>query len=188
MFQDLSQFRIPDSFRGRSSVEVQLWWMVHGSLFRYSPQFAYRLRRAILRLFGARIGKNVKIRSTVTITYPWKLEIGDHSWIGDDVVVYSLGPIRIGHDTVISQRSYICAADHDMARIDFAIRARPINIGNQVWVATDVFIGPGVSIGDGTVVGARSSVFANLPPAMICLGTPCRVVRDRSANSINPTS
>jgi putative colanic acid biosynthesis acetyltransferase WcaF len=125
----------------------------------------------------------VKIRATVTVTYPWKIEVGDRSWIGDDVVLYSLGLIRIGHDTVISQRSYICSADHDAGNITFPIRARPVIVGDEVWIATDVFVGPGVSVGDGTVVGARSSVFRDLPPTMICMGTPCRAMRTRTRSS-----
>lgn len=178
-FQDLSAFRMPAGFRGRSAFAVQLWWLVQASLFRWSPQFAYGFRRWLLRLFGMRIGQGVLVRPSATVTYPWKVAIGDFSWIGDDAVLYSLGEIEIGHHTVVSQRSYVCAADHDHLRVDFPIRARPVRIGDEVWVGTDVFVGPGVTIGRGAVVGARSGVFADLPPAMVCLGTPCRPVKPR---------
>ena len=90
-FQDLSRFRLPADFRGRSAVWVQLWWLVQATLFRLSPQFLFGWRRWLLRLFGARVGAGVLIRPTATITYPWKVAIGDHSWVGDDVVLYSLG-------------------------------------------------------------------------------------------------
>ena len=95
-FQDLSSFRLPDEFRGRPSWYVQLWWLVQSLLFHTSPQALFGWRRFLLRLFGAQIGKNVLIRPSVMVTYPWKVSIGDYSWIGDDAVIYSLGDIRIG--------------------------------------------------------------------------------------------
>ena len=94
--QNLNKFQLPKNFRGKNAFVVQLWWIVQGTLFRMSPQFLYGFRRFLLRLFGAKIGKNVIIRSTVRTTYPWKVSIGDYSWIGDDVVLYSLGEIEIG--------------------------------------------------------------------------------------------
>jgi putative colanic acid biosynthesis acetyltransferase WcaF len=180
MYQDLSLFRLPTGFRGRSAFYVQLWWIVQATAFRWSPQFAYGWRRFLLRVFGAQIGRNVVIRPSATTTYPWKLRIGDYSWIGDNVILYTLGFITIGEHTVVSQGSHICAADHDSRDRTFAIRSRPIVIGSQVWIASDVFVAPGVSIGDAAVVGARSTVFRNLPPHMICFGHPCVAVRPRT--------
>ena len=177
--QDLSRFRLPPGFRGRSAVVVQLWWLVQASLFAWSPQFAYGWRRALLRFFGAQVGPGVLLRPSVRITYPWKVVIKEHTWIGDDVVLYSLGDIHIGRHAVVSQGSYVCAADHDYHEADFPIRARPVRIDDQVWVGTRVFVGPGVHIGQAAVVGACSTVFANLPPAMVCLGSPCRPVKPR---------
>lgn len=173
-FQSLDKFRLPKDFRGRSAVIVQLWWTVQALLFRPSPQFLYGWRRLLLRLFGAQIGRDVRIRPSAQITYPWKLEIGDHAWVGDDAVLYSLGAITIGAHAVVSQRSYLCAGTHDYRREDFPILAAPIEIGPEVWIATDVYVGPGVSIGRGAVVGARSGVFADLPGGMVCRGTPAR--------------
>lgn len=179
VYQDLSQFRMPPGFRGRSAMVVQLWWLVQASLFRGSPQFAYGFRRWLLRCFGMRVGQRVLLRPTVTVTYPWKVVIEDGAWIGDDVVLYSLGDIHIGRNAVVSQRSYVCAADHDHLQPDFPIRARPVQIADQVWIGSDVFVGPGVTVGTGSVVGARSSVFASLPGGMLCLGSPCRPVKPR---------
>jgi putative colanic acid biosynthesis acetyltransferase WcaF len=180
MYQDLSSFRLPSGFRGRSAFSVQLWWIVQATLFRCSPQFAYGWRRFLLRLFGAKVGQRVIIRPTATITYPWKLRIGNYSWIGDHVILYTLGSVAIGDHTVVSQGSHICAADHDFNDPAFTIRAKPIVIGREVWIASDVFVAPGVSIGDATVVGARSSVFRNLPPLTVCFGHPCVPVRPRT--------
>ncbi|NHQ88512.1 colanic acid biosynthesis acetyltransferase WcaF [Iodobacter sp. HSC-16F04] len=177
--QNLYNFKLPEGFRGKSMVYVQLWWLVQATLFRCSPQFAYNFRAFLLRLFGAKVGLKTVIRPTATITYPWKVEIGDYSWIGDDVVLYSLGNIKIGANVVISQRSYLCAADHDYKQADFPIRSFPIIVEDQAWLATDVFVSPGVTIGHNSVIGARSSVFKSMPAGMVCMGSPCRVVKKR---------
>ena len=179
-FQDVSRFSMPAGFRGRPALVVQLWWVVQASLFAWSPQFAYGWRRGLLRLFGMQVGAGVLVRPSARITYPWKVVVGDHSWIGDDVVLYSLGEIRIGRNTVVSQRSYVCAADHDHLQVEFPIRARPIRIDDQVWIGTDAYIGPDVHIAQAAVVGARSSVFRDLPAAMVCTGSPCRPVKART--------
>jgi putative colanic acid biosynthesis acetyltransferase WcaF len=170
---------MPPGFRGRPAWFVQLWWLVQATLFRLSPQVLYGWRRWLLRRFGARIGKGVLLRPSVSITYPWKLTIGDHAWVGDDVVLYTLGEITIGAHAVVSQHSYLCTGSHDYTRPTFDIFAKPIMIGAQAWLATDVFVAPGVEIGAGTVVGARSSVFKSLPAGVVASGSPAKVVRAR---------
>lgn len=171
---------MPRGFRGRSALFVQLWWLVQASLFHTSPQIFFGWRRFILRLFGARIGNNVLIRPSVEITYPWKLTIGDNSWIGDDVVLYTLGEIAIGMHSVISQGAYICAGTHDYSAIAFDILQKPVEIGSECWIATDVFVAPGTHIGNGAIVGARSVVLNDLPEGMICYGHPAKPMRPRT--------
>lgn len=180
--QDLSQFRLPKGFRGASAFKVQVWWAVQATLFRGSPQFAYGFRSALLRLFGAEVGKKAVIRPSVTVTYPWKVRLGDYVWIGDDVVLYSLGDIQIGNNSVVSQKSYLCAGDHDYTQKNFPIRARSIRIGDECWIAADVFVGPGVTIGDRTVVGARSTVLKDLPAGVVAAGSPCGIRGNRLRN------
>lgn len=179
MYQDLSKFYVPSTFRGRNPIIVQLWWLVDALLFKPSPQVMYGWRRFLLRSFGAKIGKGVIIRPSARITYPWKITIGDYSWIGDGAELYSLGQITIGSNTVISQRSYLCTGSHHFDKIAFDIYAKPIHIADQVWVATDVFIGPGVTIGLGAVVGARSTVLKNLESGYIYAGHPLKQIRQR---------
>jgi putative colanic acid biosynthesis acetyltransferase WcaF len=178
-YQNLKDFKLPENFRGRSPVIVQLWWLAQDTLFRWSPQFMYGWRRFLLRLFGAQIGKDVLIRPTVRVTYPWKIAIADFSWVGDDVVLYSLANIQIGSNTVISQKAYLCTGSHDYTQPTFDIYAEPIHIGNEVWVASDVFIAPGVNVGEGVVVGVRSTVLDDLPVGKICYGNPAKPMRDR---------
>lgn len=180
-YQNLSQFRLPAGFRGRSAFIVQLWWLVDALLFQPSPQIAFGWRRLLLRLFGASIGRKVRVRASVRVTYPWKLKVGDFSWIGDDVTIYSLGPISIGEHTVVSQGGYICAGTHDPTRTDFPILSHEIVIGDQVWLASQVFVMPGVSIGSGCVVAARSLVSRDLPAGQLCGGSPAFVISPRRA-------
>jgi putative colanic acid biosynthesis acetyltransferase WcaF len=184
--QDLRAFRLPVNFRGRPAWVVQLWWIVQSTLFRASPQVLYGWRRFLLRLFGCSVGKGVLIRPTAEITYPWKTTIGDYSWIGDDVTLYSLGKINVGANVVVSQRSYLCAATHDMESPSFDICDRPIVIEDEAWLASDVFISPGVRIGRGAVVGARSTVFHDLPPMMVSFGNPAKAIRPRLLREVNP--
>ncbi|QOZ11547.1 WcaF family extracellular polysaccharide biosynthesis acetyltransferase [Bradyrhizobium sp. CCBAU 51765] len=181
-FQKLDQFRVPPGFRGRGAVVVLLWQVVQSTLFALSPQPFFAWRRFLLRLFGAKIGRKVLLRPTVRVTYPWKTEIGDYSWIGDHVELYSLDCISIGSHSVISQRSYLCTGSHDMADLAFSYITAPITVGDQVWIASDVFVAPGVKVGRGAVVGARSTVREDVPPEVVAIGEPARVVRDRLAS------
>jgi len=179
MYQDLTKFKLPMNFRGKNAIIVQLWWLVQSTFFRLSPQFMYSWRRFLLRSFGATIGKKAIIRPTVKTTYPWKVKIGDFSWIGDDVTLYSLGEIEIGKNVVISQKSYLCTGSHDYAKSNFSIYSKKITIEDECWIAADVYIAPGIKIGKGTVVGARSSVFKDLQKGKIYIGSPAKFVKNR---------
>jgi putative colanic acid biosynthesis acetyltransferase WcaF len=178
-FIDLSRFKNDATFRGRSALVVQLWWLVQDWLLRPSPQFMYGWRRFWWRLFGARIGAGVIIRPTARATYPWKVTVGDRSWIGDHAELYSLGCIEIGSDAVISQNAYLCAGTHDYTKIDFPLIAKPIRIADQAWLATGCFIAPGITIGRGAIIGAHSVVLQDMPAATICAGNPARPVKPR---------
>ncbi|GAB4277383.1 MAG: colanic acid biosynthesis acetyltransferase WcaF [Oscillatoriaceae cyanobacterium] len=181
---DLRQYNQSWFDRGRPGWVILLWWFVQAVTFPLTPQPLHFLRRSILRLFGARLGKGVAIRPTARFTYPWKVTIGDYSWIGDDVVLYSLDRISIGSHCVISQNTYICTGSHDPQDRAFGLVTQAIAIGNGAWIAADCFIGPGVQIGANALIGARSSVFTNMPAATVCWGTPCRPHHPR----INPQS
>ena len=177
--QDLARSRVPPGFRGRSAVFVQFWWICQTLLIHASPQAFYGWRRAILRLFGAKIGFGVLIRPSVVITYPWKVAIGDHSWIGDNAELYSLGPITIEDNVVVSQGSYLCAATHDFEDDTFPLVAGPIVVEREAWIAAQCFIAPGVTIGAGSVAGARSVVLEDVPPGVIVAGHPAKIIGTR---------
>jgi len=176
---DLSRYDQSGYDRGRPGWYVLVWWFVQAVVFPLSLHNMSGLRCAVLRAFGAKIGRDVLIRPTARFTYPWKVTIGAQSWIGDDVVFYSLDRIEVGAHCVISQKSYLCTGSHDITDRAFGLQTAPIVVGNGAWVATDCFVAPGVTIGANSVVGARSSVFQDLPPSKICVGSPCKPRRDR---------
>ncbi len=171
---DLRTYDQSEFDRGRSGWIILLWWLVQSIAFPLSLHSMSAWRCWVLRRFGAKIGQGVLIRPTARVTYPWKVTIGDYSWIGDDVVLYSLDRIWIGDHAVISQKSYLCTGSHDFRTSRFDLATGEIYIGNGVWVAADCFIGPGVTVGDNAIVGARSTVFTSLPQAQVCWGSPCK--------------
>ncbi|MEA5563934.1 hormogonium polysaccharide biosynthesis acetyltransferase HpsU [Anabaena sp. UHCC 0399] len=173
-FVDLRKYDQTWFDRGRPGWYILLWWFVQAIAFPLTLHSFNGLRCWLLRLFGARIGKGVIIRPTARFTYPWKVTVGDYTWIGDDVVVYSLDEIHIGQHCVISQKTYLCTGSHDIRDPAFGLKTATITIDNGVWVATDCFVAPGVQIGANTVIGARSSVLADMPSGQVCWGSPCR--------------
>jgi putative colanic acid biosynthesis acetyltransferase WcaF len=177
---------LPPNFRGRSAVYVQLWWLVQATLFKWSPQVLYGWRRWLLRRFGAKIGESVLIRPTVEITYPWKVSIGDWSWIGDYVTLYSLDEIHIGENSVISQHTYICSGSHDYTKPSFDIYGSAVRIESEAWIAARCFVAPGVCVGQGAVVGACSVVLEDVPKMMVCAGHPAKVLRPRTIKDLSP--
>lgn len=168
------------------------WEFVQATLFRWSPMKAHRWRRFLLRLFGATIPDTSVVRRSARIQHPWLLTMGEHSAIAEDVLVYNLGPIRLGDHTVVSQRSHLCAGTHDYHREDLPLLRSFITIGHGVWICADAFVGPDVTVGDNALVGARAVVMRDVPPAMIVAGNPARVVKARPRpegvgdGSVNP--
>ncbi len=115
----------------------------------------------------------------VVIWAPWNLEIADGAGIANGAILYSQGKITIGKKAVISQGVHLCAGTHDFTREGFPLVTKPIVIGDQVWIAAEAFVHPGVTIGEGTVVGARSVVTKDLPAWKVCSGFPATVIKDR---------
>lgn len=178
-YQDLKNFTVPVTFRGKSKIIVQLWWIIQSTLFAWSPQFFYGWRRFLLRLFGAKIGKGVLLRPSVKVTYPWNIEIGDYSWIGEDNILYSLGKITIGSNVALAHKVYINTGGHKYKKVSFDIFAQPVVIEDECWLTNDVYVAPGVTIGKGSIIAARSSVLKDIPAGKVCVGTPARPIKDR---------
>jgi putative colanic acid biosynthesis acetyltransferase WcaF len=157
-----------------------LWLVVQSTVFRWSPRPLHGFRAMLLRLFGAQIEGPVVVFPTVRVTFPWKLSLAPRSMIGPRVLLYNLAPIRLEYGANVSQHTHLCAGSHDFTRWSMPLIAAPITLGRNAWIGADVFVGPGVTVGELTVVGARSVVVDDLPAGKICIGTPCRPIRDRS--------
>lgn len=156
-----------------------LWHFVQATLFHWSFRRAFRWRRALLRAFGAKLGPHVFVRAGCQVFHPWLLETGDWVSLADEVVVYNLGPIIIGSHTTISQGAYLCAGTHDYTQVRLPLMRPPIRIGNGVWIAAQAFIGPGATVGDNSVIGARAVVFGKIPAGVIAAGNPAKVLKER---------
>lgn len=148
--------RTGPSFTVSNRVMRLAWSLAWRLLFRTSPRPMHAWRRGLLRLFGARIGQHVHIHASCRVWAPWQLQIGDQVGVGEGVHFYNMAPITVGHEAVISQGVHLCAGTHDYNSRCFQLVAHPISIGKQAWVCTEAFIGPGVSVPEGCVVGARA--------------------------------
>lgn len=156
-----------------------LWGFAYTLFFRCSPRPLHRWRNLLLRLFRARLHPTARVYPRARIWAPWNLVMGAHACIADDVDVYNVRELTIGEFSTVSQYSYLCGATHDFEHPDHPLVPRPITIGRNAWIAADVFVSPGVTIEDGVVVGARSTVVKDLPAWTVCLGSPARPVKPR---------
>jgi len=166
-------------YPGREYVRKAAWMLVQATVYRAIPSRFPAIQNAVLRLFGARIGKGTHLRRTARIRHPWLLTIGDYAAVGDNVDVYNLGPIIIGNHTTISQNAHLCAGTHDYTKPHLPLVRAGITIGDGVWVCADAFIGPNVGVGDNCIVGARAVVTRSVPANTIVAGNPAKPVRER---------
>ena len=153
-----------------------VWGLVEFLTFSFSPRLLYGWRNFILRLMGAKIGKGVKIYPSARIMYPWLLEIGNHTTISWDVKIYNLGQTKIGSNTMISQYAHLCGGTHDHTSGNFELLRTGLIIGNNVWIAADAFIGPGVTVNDGSIVAARAVVTKDVETGIIVGGNPAKEI------------
>ena len=155
-------------------------WMVTWLIFaQFTPPPLHGWRRLILRAFGAKLGAGVRVHGSASIWLPANLELGDHVLIGPGVRLYNQGRITIGAKSVISQRAHICASSHDVRDPLFQLVLRPVTIGQHCWVAAEAFVGPGVTMGDRAVLGARGVLFGDAQPDGVYSGNPAAFVKPR---------
>jgi putative colanic acid biosynthesis acetyltransferase WcaF len=176
---DLSKFANDDFDRGASRLKESAWLAIKWLFFQTTLPWPSTFRSALLRLFGARIGHGVVIRANVNISFPWHLHIGDHVWIGEEVMILSLAQVTIESHVCISQRAFLCTGSHDYNSASFPLFAKPITIGADAWICTEAFLGSGVQIGEGAVIGARAVVMCSQPAWMVCAGNPARPLKPR---------
>lgn len=163
-----------------------LWHVVWSLLYRPTPRFMHPWRCLLLRLFGAKLGKGVHPYPSARIWAPWNLEMGDHACLSEYVDCYCVDKIRIGAYSTVSQYSFLCTASHDYSKAGMPLVTAPINIAGHVWITADVFVGPGVSIGEGAVITARSSVFSDIPAWVVARGNPAMPFKARIIDGAQP--
>ncbi len=157
-----------------------VWTAVNLTLFRWLPGIPLRYARNILlRLFGAKIPMGSLVYSSCRIWGPWNLVVGKNSCIGPNTQIYNRAKIIIGDNAVVSQGSYLCTASHDITDPRHSVVMCDIVIGNRAWVAADAFVGMGVTIGEGAVVGARAAVFKDVEPWTVVGGNPAKFIKKR---------
>ena len=176
---DLSKFNNDAFKRGAPALKELLWRMIQQGFFNAEWITAYGFKRRILRGFGAELAPCVVVKPKAKITFPWKLSIGANSWIGEEAWLLNLDRITIGSNVCISQRAFLCTGSHNWKKESFDLITQPIVIEDGAWICADVFIGPGVTVGENSVVTAGSVVNKDLPPNMICSGNPCVAVKKR---------
>jgi len=176
---DLSKFNNDAFTRGAPAWKELLWRMVQQGFFNLEWIKAFGLKCWLLRSFGAKLETGVVVKSKAKITFPWKLSVGANSWIGEEAWLLNLDRIMIGSNVCISQRAFLCTGSHDWAKESFDLVTKPIIIEDGAWICADVFIGPGVTVGENSVVTAGSVVNKDLPPNVVCSGNPCVAVKKR---------
>jgi putative colanic acid biosynthesis acetyltransferase WcaF len=156
-----------------------LWIVSWTCLAAWTPAPFFAWRRVILRAFGARLAPTARVYGRTRIWYPPNLVMNEHALLGPEVNCYNQAPITVGVRAVVSQGAHLCSGTHDITDPNFQLVARPITIGNSAWVAAEAFVGPGVTIGEGAVLGARAVAFRDLEPWAVYVGNPAAKIKQR---------
>ncbi len=157
-----------------------IWNIVYILFFRpFGTKFFRSWRNFLLRCFGAKLHSEAGVYSSAKIWCPWNLEMDDNAWLGPKVECYNAALIKIGKDTTVSQGAFLCTASHNINSKAHELITAPIIFEEHVWVAADAFVGMGVTIGQGAVVGARACVFKDVEPWTVVGGNPAKFIKKR---------
>ena len=171
-----------NEFSFRQKVARVLWALARAVLFR--PTFArfypcQLWRNMVLRMFGTKTWYQAQYFPTVRIWAPWNLKTGRSVAIDDQVDLYNVAPITLGHMVSISRRAFLCTASYDISDVGRPLKTAPIKIGNGVWIGAESYIGPGVTIGEGAVIAARAVVVKDVPVWTVVGGNPAKFIKER---------
>jgi len=183
MSVDLSSYSVRDFDRGAGKLREALWLLISLMLFRVCPFSLSPIKRVVLRMFGATIGRNVTIKPQVKITFPWKLVIGDHVWLGEECWLLNLERIVIGNNICISQRAFLCTGSHDYKSPTFDLIVKPIFLEDGCWIGAGSWVGPGVKAGSHSVLAAGSVASKEMQAWTIYRGNPAMPVKQRVMSS-----
>lgn len=175
---DLSKYE--NSLSKGNQIKRLLWSLVWCLLARPFPRsMANSWKLFLLKSFGAKVHKTSVVYSSVRIYQPWNLEMGEYACLAPEVDCYNVGKIIIGAHSTVSQKTYLCAASHNIQSKKNELIFEPIIIKSQAWIGAEAFIGMGVTIGEGAVVGARAAVFKSVDPWSIVGGNPAKFIKKR---------
>jgi putative colanic acid biosynthesis acetyltransferase WcaF len=176
---DLSSYSSAQFDRGAGRLREALWVLISLVLFRLCPFSFSALKRAVLRAFGGRIARGVVIKPQVKITFPWKLEIGDHVWLGEECWLLNLDRIVIGSNVCISQRAFLCTGSHNYKSRTFDLLVKSIVIEDGAWIGAGAWVGPGIVVGSHAVLTAGSVATRDLDSHFIHRGNPAVAIKPR---------
>ncbi|MBB2969607.1 putative colanic acid biosynthesis acetyltransferase [Mesorhizobium sp. RMAD-H1] len=163
---------------------MRLVWQAAWLAFAaWTPSFLWGWRGLLLRAFGAEIHPTAIVRGSARIWWPAHLSMGAHASLGPGAICYNVAPVRLDDFAIVSQRAHLCTGTHDINHPDFPLKARPISVGRHGWIAAEAFVGPGVTVGEGAVLGARGVAFRNLDAWTVYAGNPARAVNKRRSAS-----
>ncbi|MCW4153904.1 hypothetical protein OM427_30875 [Halomonas sp. 18H] len=174
---------VPLNLGKRNKLARLVWYLVWVLLYRPTPRPLHAWRCFLLKSFGAKLGRGVHPYPSSKVWAPWNLTMEDHACLSEHVDCYNVAPIHIGTYSTVSQYSFLCSASHDYSKASMPLVVAPISIGERVWITADVFVGPGVIIGDGCVVTARSTVLQDLPVWQVAKGNPAIPFKARRFHS-----
>jgi putative colanic acid biosynthesis acetyltransferase WcaF len=172
----LEGYTTGDFDRGAPRWKEMLWVLVKCVFFDNGFPWPSSFRVALLRAFGAAVGEGVVIRGKVNITFPWRLTVGDHVWIGEEVLILSLAPVVLESDICLSQRAFLCTGSHRFHSPGFDLVIKPITVRKGSWIAAQAFVAPGIEIGPNSMVAAGSVVLEDVPPSTVVRGNPAQRV------------
>lgn len=176
------------SFSLGNRIARAIWGVVWLLLIRPSPRPFHRWRAFWLRLFGAKLGHDVHVYPNVKVWAPWQLVIGNRVGIADGVTLYNMAPMHIGDDCVLSQGAHLCGGSHDIESINFQLIAAPIKLESHVWICAEAFVGPGVIIAKGCVLGARGVAMKSIhQPWSVWAGNPAVFRKSRNHSKRHDT-
>lgn len=179
----MNEINFKRPYNNLNKVKRMLWFVTWTILAKPFPRnTARKWKILILRIFGAKIHSTCTIYSESKIFMPWNLVMEEYACIAGEVIIENAAIVTLGAYSIISQYSYLCTASHDIRKKDFPQYSKPIILGKKSWVAAKCFIGPGVTIGDGAVVGATSSVFKDVEPWTVVGGNPAKFLKKREIN------
>jgi putative colanic acid biosynthesis acetyltransferase WcaF len=176
---NLARFDTGSYSAGRGFLIRTIWFLINALVLQNPFAALSRTKRLVLRLFGAKIGKNVYFKPRINVKYPWLLTIGDDCWIGEGVWLDNLVPIIIGNNVCISQEAYLCTGNHDWSDISMPYRLGEIVVEDGAWIGARAFVGPKVKVARNSIISAGSVLTKSTEPNGIYSGNPAQWQKKR---------